>query len=97
LNPGSGIGGTTMEQRGDVGFLLAYNNDTTQRTPLTLAHSADDGASWQHITNLETAAGQFSYPFVVQDRFNPNEAHVCYTYKPTGGVHTMAIAKVTFK
>ena len=86
-----------MEKRPDIGFLLAYNNDTKLRTPLTLSHSSDDGQSWQFLANLETAPGQFSYPFVIQDRFDANQAYVCYTHKPKQGVHTMAIAKVTFQ
>jgi BNR repeat-like domain len=79
------------------GMLLAFNNSTRLRTPLTLAHSVDNGLSWEHIVDLETGPGQFAYPFVLQSKHDPNTAHVCYTYKPASGPHTIAYASIRWE
>lgn len=37
------------------------------RSPLSLFKSSDNGCSWQKITDLETDAGEFSYPAIIAD------------------------------
>lgn len=39
-----------------------------QRSPLTLFKSADDGASWMKVLDLETGEGEYSYPAIVEGR-----------------------------
>jgi len=80
-NPGAGIDGTVMRGFDQLGLLLAYNNNTDVRSPLSLGHSVDQGQSWQHIVDVETdTKGSFAYPFVIQSRHNPKVAHMCYSY-----------------
>ncbi|PYV11513.1 MAG: hypothetical protein DMG23_04135 [Acidobacteria bacterium] len=59
-------------------LVLVINNTPEGRTPLTVALSTDEGRTWNHRRNLETANGEFSYPAVVQTR--DGLIHVTYTY-----------------
>lgn len=44
-------------------LLLAFNDATSARSPLSLATSVDGGATWQKLVMLESApAGSFHYP-----------------------------------
>jgi alpha-L-fucosidase len=93
-NPGAGIGGTRMAGQDDIGLVLAYNSNTRARTPLSLAQSADGGATWQRVADVETdASGSFAYPFVLQSRVRPRTAHLCYTYS-RGAFNTIAYAQL---
>ena len=65
--------------------LLAYNNSSQGRSPLTLAFSEDECRSWTPARDLETGPGGFSYPAMVQDR--DGRIHVTYTYKRQGIKH----------
>lgn len=58
--------------------VLAFNNSTTARTPLTLALSIDDGDSWTSFRNVESGEGSFSYPSMVQTA--DGLIHMTYTY-----------------
>lgn len=61
-NPNSGIDAIALS---DGRVILVYNNTTTGRTPLNLAISKDT----EHFTpfkTLEDAAGEYSYPALVQ-------------------------------
>jgi len=59
-------------------LLLAFNNSATQRTPLALAVSNDEGATWRVVAHLETGPGEFSYPSMSQA---PTGAlHLTYTW-----------------
>jgi predicted neuraminidase len=52
----------------DGTLILAFNNtsgDWKVRTPLTLAKSTDNGATWQILCDLENDAGEFSYPAII--------------------------------
>jgi predicted neuraminidase len=46
------------------------------RTPLRLSISADNGETWDTLTDLETHHGEFSYPAVIQT----SRGEVCITY-----------------
>jgi predicted neuraminidase len=74
-NPNSGIDGVTLR---DGRQLLVYNHTSQGRTPLNIALS-EDGRRWEMVLTLEDAAGEFSYPAVIQ---TPDERlHVTYTYR----------------
>lgn len=67
----------------DGSLLLAYNpvgGNWGQRTPLSLASSADQGETWQTVLNLETGPGEFSYPAVVAA---VDALHITYTANRT--------------
>jgi predicted neuraminidase len=74
-NPNSGIDAVTLA---DGRHLLVYNPVAQGRTPLTLAISRD-GAKWTDIFTLEDAAGEYSYPAVIQSR--DGLVHITYTYQ----------------
>jgi predicted neuraminidase len=67
----------------DGRLLLAYNpvaGNWGQRTPLSLAGSADQGDTWQRLLDLETGPGEFSYPAIV---VAGDAVHVTYTANRT--------------
>ena len=74
-NPNSGIDAVTLADGRQV---LVYNNTTTGRTPLSVAVSRD-GRAWTMVAALETGAGEFSYPAVIQTR--DGRVHVTYTWQ----------------
>lgn len=62
-------------------LLLAFNpvgEDWGPRTPLSLAMSIDNGESWSRILDIETEAGEYSYPAVVA---TPEGFAGTYTWK----------------
>ena len=59
-------------------LLLVYNPTRRGRSPLRVALSDDDGASWDTWRDLETEAGEFSYPTAVQT--SDGLIHVLYTW-----------------
>eukprot|EP00884_Botryococcus_braunii_P015691 jgi/Botrbrau1/2805/Bobra.0125s0016.1 len=59
-NPNSKV---ALVSLADDVLLLAFNDARSARSPLTLATSADGGATWQRLVILEAApAGSFHYP-----------------------------------
>jgi predicted neuraminidase len=74
-NPNSGIDAVTLR---DGRHLLVYNHTTSGRTPLNVAISTD-GKVWQAAAILESVAGEFSYPAVIQSR--DDLVHITYTWK----------------
>ena len=58
--------------------ILAFNNSTVARSPLTLALSTDEGRSWGAFRDLDSGEGAFSYPTLLQTR--DGLIHVTYTY-----------------
>lgn len=60
-------------------LVLAFNNSAANRTPLSVALSTDEGRSWPIKRNLETAAGEYSYPAIIRTR--DGLIHVTYTYQ----------------
>jgi len=62
-NPNSGIDALRLPS-GRI--LIVYNDSSTLRTPLSMAASNDGGRTWKKLLDLETDAGEFSYPSVIQ-------------------------------
>ncbi|MCB0335981.1 MAG: exo-alpha-sialidase, partial [Bdellovibrionales bacterium] len=67
--------------------LVVYNNaqipeNSEQplgpRTPLSIA--VGKGSDWQHVLDLETGLGEYSYPAVIQDQ---NRIYIAYTFERT--------------
>ena len=73
-NPDSGIDAVSLHGGGAV---LIYNASRQARTPLCLAVSSD-GQSWRNALVLEDAAGEYSYPAVIQAK--DGSLHVTYTW-----------------
>ncbi|MGQ9553878.1 MAG: sialidase family protein [Anaerolineae bacterium] len=76
LNPNSGI--DVLQLRSGP-WLLAYNPSSSQRTPLSLALSEDEGASWQPVATVASGPGEFSYPTLAEDEMGI--VHLLYTHK----------------
>jgi predicted neuraminidase len=60
--------GIDLARLQDGTLVLAYNpvaGNWAARTPLSLAVSRDNGASWQHWRDLEREPGEYSYPAVI--------------------------------
>lgn len=74
-NPNSGIDAVGLA---DGRIVLVYNPSTSKRTPLSVAVS-DDGSNWRRVLDLETEAGEYSYPAVIQAA--DGSLHVTYTWK----------------
>jgi len=73
-NPNSAIDAVRL---GDGRFLLVYNHSATNRNVLNIALS-HDGQEWRAAGVLENAAGEFSYPAVIQAR--DGLAHITYSW-----------------
>lgn len=58
-------------------LVLAYNDTSKGRTPLNVALSEDEGATWPYKKVLESGSGEFSYPSIIQDKMG--YIHVAYT------------------
>jgi predicted neuraminidase len=74
-NPNSGIDAVTLK---DGSHLLVYNHTTKGRSPLNVAISTN-GTAWQAALVLESAAGEYSYPAVIQT--SNGLVHITYTWK----------------
>lgn len=74
-NPGSGIDAVTLKSGQ---HLLVYNHTTAGRSPLNLAASSD-GKTWQAAALLESEAGEYSYPAIMQTA--DGLVHITYTWK----------------
>jgi predicted neuraminidase len=75
-NPNSGI--DVLRLRSGL-WLLAYNPSSSHRTPLSLALSGDEGASWQPAATVASGPGEFSYPTLAEDE--TGTVHLLYTHK----------------
>ena len=76
-NPNSALDAVVLR---DGRALVVYNNLTQGRGSLDLALSTDEGKTWSHRLNLETAPGEeFSYPAVIQA--DDGLLRVTYTWK----------------
>lgn len=52
----------------DGSILIAYNNNDTARTPLTIARSFDGGLSWRNVIVVENdPIGSFAYPTLLYE------------------------------
>lgn len=77
-NPSAGIDAVKLKS-GDV--FLIYNPSPLLRSPISLAKSTDDGATWKKVTDLETELGEFSYPAMIESAAGKLE--ILYTWKRT--------------
>lgn len=75
-NPGSGI---SMVQLANGHLVLVFNDSTTDRTPLSLVRSTDEGRTWGQPMHLESNPGEYSYPCVIQTA--DGRIHVTYTFR----------------
>ena len=77
-NPNSGIDAVTLA---DGRHLLVYNPTHIGRTPLAVALSNDDGATWKQAVVLENEPGEYSYPAIIQAA--DATIHITYTWNRT--------------
>ncbi len=77
-NPNSGA---DMVRLDNGHLVLAFNNTSEGRSPLSLALSEDEGASWPFVRDLEAGPGEYSYPAIIQTA--DGRIHVTYTYLRT--------------
>jgi predicted neuraminidase len=73
-NPNSGIDAVALR---DGRIVLVYNHTSSGRTPLNAAVSRD-GSTWQTFRTLESEAGEYSYPAVIQSA--SGGIHITYTW-----------------
>jgi predicted neuraminidase len=73
-NPNSAIDCKRL-RNGDI--VLVYNDSMSERSPLTIAVSTDNGQSFPHRRNLAEGAGDFAYPTAIQTR--DGKIHVTFT------------------
>jgi predicted neuraminidase len=74
-NPNSGIDAVTLR---DGRHLIVYNHTTQGRSPLNVAVSRD-GKTWDPPLVLESEAGEYSYPAVIQSE--DGRVHITYTWR----------------
>jgi len=77
-NPSAGIDAVKLRS-GDA--FLIYNPSPLLRSPISLAKSTDDGATWAKVRDLETELGEFSYPAMIESEAGKLE--ILYTWKRT--------------
>jgi predicted neuraminidase len=82
-NPNSGIDAVTLLDRRQ---LLIYNHTATGRTPLNVSVSSN-GVTWAAPVALESAAGEYSYPAVIQTA--DSLVHITYTWRRTRIKHVV--------
>jgi predicted neuraminidase len=73
-NPNSGIDAVTLKDGRQV---VVYNHTSKGRTPLNVAVSSD-GKKWEPAVVLESEAGEYSYPAVIQSA--DGLIHATYTW-----------------
>lgn len=74
-NPSAGTDAVTLR---DGRHLLVYNHTPKGRTPLNIAVTRD-GKAWEAVHVLESDAGEYSYPAVIQT--SDGLVHITYTWK----------------
>ena len=74
-NPSAGTDALTLK---DGRHLLVYNHTSKGRTPLNVALTRD-GRSWEAVHVLESEAGEYSYPAIIQT--SDGLVHVTYTWR----------------
>jgi len=60
--------------------VLAFNDSEMRRTPLSVALSTDEGASWCAVAHLETGPEDLDYPSLAVDQ--AGIVQVSYSYRP---------------
>lgn len=75
-HPNSGLDLARLE---DGTLALVYNHSTSSlRSPLTIALSNDNGLTWPRRLDIESGAGEFSYPSIIPTRVG---MAIIYTWK----------------
>ncbi len=74
-NPGSAL---DMIRLSNGHLVLAYNDSTEQRTPLSVALSFDEGRNWPFKREVEAGQGSFSYPSLAEG--SGGQIHMTYSY-----------------
>lgn len=59
-------------------LVLVFNDSSKKRTPLSVALSTDDGATWGRPVSLEANPGEYAYPCVIET--SDGRIHASYTY-----------------
>ncbi len=75
-NPNSGADMIRLHS-GEV--IACFNDSESERTPLTLALSLDEGRTWTGRHDLETEEGRYSYPTLMQA--SDGRVHLVYTWR----------------
>ncbi len=75
-NPDAGI---TMTRLAGGHLILVFNDSKTDRTPLSICRSLDEGRTWQSPLHLESNPGEYSYPSVIQTA--DGHIHITYTFR----------------
>ena len=73
-NPNSAV---DLVKLSDGSLLLAFNDSSTSRTPLSLTLSEDDGWTWRYYRIVERGEGEYSYPSLLEGR--DGLIHLVYT------------------
>jgi predicted neuraminidase len=60
-------------------LVIAFNNSATERTPLTVALSLDEGRNWRYVRDVESGPGDYSSPTLIQAR--AGELHLTYSWQ----------------
>ncbi len=81
-NPNSGLDAVRLA---DGRLLLVCNPAREGRTPLSVLVSEDNGATWPRRIDLETGAGEYSYPSAIQA--DDGRVHVVATRERTQIFH----------
>jgi predicted neuraminidase len=84
FNPNSGIDAVRMA---DGRIALAYNPSRTERSPLAVAISEDNGLTWPDQVTLEARPGEYSYPAIIQA--SDSNLHITYTHQRTAIQHVI--------
>jgi predicted neuraminidase len=66
-NPNAGISLLALK---NGNLVLSWNESETERCPLNVALSEDEGKTWPYVKALETERekAEFSYPYMIQAR-----------------------------
>lgn len=75
-NPNSGI---DLIRLRNGHWVLAFNDSPRRRTPLCVALSEDEGATWRYRRTLEDGDAEFSYPTLWQT--HDGNLHCVYTHR----------------
>ncbi|MFC1636214.1 exo-alpha-sialidase [Planctomycetota bacterium] len=75
-NPGAGV---AMAKLKNGHVIIVFNDSETNRTPLCIARSLDDGVTWEKPIPLEAAPGNYAYPCVMQT--SDGKIHMTYTFR----------------
>ena len=75
-NPNSGLDAVRLQ---DGRIVLACNPVQEGRTPLSVLVSYDNGTTWPRRLDLETGAGEYSYPAIIQAA--DGQVHVAATHR----------------